>query len=238
MWGTFEWHESFFWLGKLVLAALLGGAVGFERETHGQAAGLRTNLLVTVGSCLMMMLSLHIQELFQTMDANSNLRIDPARIASYAVAGMGFLGGGAIIKGRGSIRGLTTAASLWMNTGVGLAIGAGYFLPAMYATVISLVILYNLRFLKMAFTHEAPTILEIACDSSRKPLHRIRELLAEHPELEVTFLNYYLDIPNDTVRYRMRVVCRKTAPYGKILAQLREEIEGLKAISWEESDVP
>jgi len=101
----FDWHQCLIWMAKLLLAALLGGAVGFERETHGQAAGLRTNLLVSTGSCLLMMLSLHLPEMFQALDATSNLRIDPGRIASYAVAGMGFLGGGAILKGKGSVRG-------------------------------------------------------------------------------------------------------------------------------------
>ncbi len=234
----FDFTESSIWLGKLLLAALLGGAVGFERETHGQAAGLRTNLLVTMGSCLMMMLSLHIPELFKNMDATSSLRIDPARIASYAVAGMGFLGGGAILKGRGSVRGLTTAASLWLNTGVGLSIGSGYFIPAIYATLISLVILYNLRFMKMIFGHEVGTILAIACDSEEKPLQRIREILGKYHELDVTFVNYCLDIPGQTVRYKLRTTCKKNAPFGRIITELRTGIPGIKEIKWEEGDVP
>ncbi len=234
----FDFTESSIWLGKLLLAALLGGAVGFERETHGQAAGLRTNLLVTMGSCLMMMLSLHIPELFQGLDATSNLRIDPARIASYAVAGMGFLGGGAILKGRGSVRGLTTAASLWLNTGVGLSVGSGYFMPAIFATLISLVILYNLRFMKMIFGHEVATVLAIACHSDEKPLRRIRSILSKYPDLDVTFINYFLDIPGHTVHYKIRTTCKKNAPFGKIITELRTEVPGIREITWEEGDVP
>src|SRR5512135_2344720 len=113
-------------LGKILLAAILGGAVGFERESHGQAAGFRTNILVCVGACLMMMLSLELEHLFRNLTSETAVRLDPGRIASYAIASMGFLGGGAIIKGKGSVRGLTTAASLWLDTGLGLAVGAGY----------------------------------------------------------------------------------------------------------------
>lgn len=232
----FDWQEPLVWLGKLLLAALLGGAVGFERETHGQAAGLRTNLLVTMGSCLMMMLSLHIQEIFSAFGATSAIRIDPARIASYAVAGMGFLGGGAILKGRGTVRGLTTAASLWLNTGVGLSIGAGYFVPALFASGISLIILYNLRFIKSSFPHDVGTVLCIT--SSGRPLAHIRKILGQYRQLDVTFVNYELDIPSDTVRYKIRITCSKGAPFGEIISRLKNEVKGLRKIAWAEGDVP
>ena len=76
------WHDSLEWLGKLFLAAVLGGSIGFERESHGQSAGFRTNILVTVGACLMMMVSLHMEELFRYLDqSKSVVRLDPGRIA-------------------------------------------------------------------------------------------------------------------------------------------------------------
>jgi putative Mg2+ transporter-C (MgtC) family protein len=236
--GMFDWTESFIWLGKLILAALLGGAIGFERESHGQAAGLRTNLLVTIGSCLMMMLSLHIQELYSTFDASSSIRVDPGRIASYAVAGMGFLGGGAIIKGRGSVKGLTTAASLWMNTGVGLSIGAGYLLPAIYATGISLVILYNLRFIKVLFAHDTATMLSLTCTACEKPLRTIKEILRNFEKLDVGFVNYRHDLTTETVTYRLRITCKTGLPFGKITGRLTREVPGLKELAWEEGEVP
>ena len=94
-------------IGKLLLAAAVGGAIGFEREAHGQAAGFRTYLIVGVASCLMMLLSLHIEELYRALSVDKSVvRLDPGRIASYAIASMGFLGAGAIIKGKGSVRGL------------------------------------------------------------------------------------------------------------------------------------
>ena len=129
-------------IGKLLLAAAVGGAIGFEREAHGQAAGFRTYVIVGVASCLMMMLSLHMEELYRTLSDKSVVRLDPGRIASYAIASMGFLGAGAIIKGKGSVRGLTTAAGLSAATGIGLAVGAGYIITALVTTAIILASLY------------------------------------------------------------------------------------------------
>lgn len=226
------------WLGKLLLAASLGGSIGFERESHGQAAGLRTNLLVAMGSCLMMMLSLHLEELFRYLDAQSVVRLDPGRIASYTIAGMGFMGAGAIIKGRGSVRGLTTAAGLWLVTGIGLAIGAGYYLPAIYTTVISLLILYNLRFLKLFFAHDTFTVLNLACSSAEKPLKHIRQILSEYKGIEIRFVNYHQDLAAQSVAYKIRLCSKEHLPWGKIVARLTAEIPGLIRISWEESDVP
>jgi putative Mg2+ transporter-C (MgtC) family protein len=225
-------------IGKLTLASLLGAAVGFERESHGQAAGLRTNLLVAVGSCLMMMLSVHMEELFWRLDANSIVRLDPGRIASYAIASMGFLGAGAIIKGQGSVRGLTTAAGLWLNTGIGLAIGAGYLLPAIYTTLISLLILYKLRFLKLSVPHDVYTILSVSCGGSEKPLKHIRRILAEHPGIDIRFINYRSHLATDTVSYQIRLCSKEHHPWGKIIGRLTAEIPGLKELAWEESNVP
>jgi len=234
----FEWHDSLIWLGKLLLAALLGGAIGFERESHGQSAGLRTNLLVAMGSCLMMMLSLHMEELFRSLDMQSVVRVDPGRIASYAVASMGFLGAGAIIKGRGSVRGLTTAAGLWLVTGIGLAIGAGYLLPSIYTTLISLLILYNLRFLKLFFSHDTYTMLTLVCGHTEKSLWRIKEILHETPEIEIRFVNYRHSLITETITYRLRLCSKERLEWGLIVAKLSEEIPGLREIAWEESDVP
>ena len=201
----FDFQESLLWLGKLFLAALLGGLIGFERESHGQAAGLRTNLLVALASCLLMMLSLRMADIFKPLDATSFLRVDPGRIASYAVAGMGFLGGGAIIKGRGTVRGLTTAAGLWLVTGIGLSVGAGYILPAVYTTAISLLILYNLAFLKLSFSHDVYTILSITCFHSNSTLKVIRKVLGSFDDIEIRFINYEYEVSEQKVTYRIRL---------------------------------
>jgi putative Mg2+ transporter-C (MgtC) family protein len=225
-------------LSKLLLAAFLGAAIGFEREAHGQAAGLRTNLLVAMGSCLMMMLSLHMEEVFRHLDMNSVVRVDPGRVASYAIASMGFLGAGAIIKGQGSVRGLTTAAGLWLVTGIGLSIGAGYLLPAVATTLISLIILYNLRFLKHLFSHDVYTILSLTCSSESKPLDQIKDILARFPDVEIRFINYQHEILSRRVTYRLRLCGKEHVAWGRIVSMLTTEIPHMAAISWEESDVP
>lgn len=231
------YEELLFVFGKLTLAAVLGGAIGFERESHGQAAGFRTNILVGVGACLMMMLSLNMEEVFRALDSNSVVRLDPGRIASYAIASMGFLGAGAIIKGRGSVRGLTTAASLWLVTGIGLGVGAGFILPSVLATLISLAILYNLRHFRVYFARDLYTQLSLTFRLLPKPLAQVRRILAEYPEIKIQFINYQLNVASQTVTYRIRLFSKEHMPWGKIIRQIIQQ-EGLVEMAWEEGDVP
>ncbi|MDY6851886.1 MAG: MgtC/SapB family protein, partial [Thermodesulfobacteriota bacterium] len=128
-------------LFRLGVAAMLGLVLGYERELHGRSAGLRTNLVVAVSSCMLMIISLELEVMHQALDSSTVIRMDPGRIASYAVAGMGFLGAGAIIQGRGSVMGLTTAACLWSGNAIGLAVGAGFIVPAVAGTAFVLVAL-------------------------------------------------------------------------------------------------
>ena len=128
-------------LGKLFIAAILGGIIGWERHRRGRPAGLRTHLLVCIGVTLMMLVSEHIFVQYQGHGHNSILRVDPARIAAQVVTGIGFLGAGTIMRSRASIRGLTTAASLWVVAGIGLAVGSGFILPAFFTTVLTIAIL-------------------------------------------------------------------------------------------------
>src|SRR5262252_11255075 len=118
--------------GRLCLAGLLGGLVGLEREVHSQPAGLRTHMIVALGSCLIMLVSIQ-------MGAMNPGRGDPARIAAQVVAGVGFLGAGAIMRSGLSVRGLTTAACLWTVAAIGLAVGCGYWLAALVTTGLTLI---------------------------------------------------------------------------------------------------
>ncbi|MGH7565525.1 MAG: MgtC/SapB family protein [Gemmatimonadota bacterium] len=120
---------------KLALAILCGAAIGIERELHDKPAGLRTNMLICVGSTLITMVSLHVALTYAERQINI---ADPGRIAAQIVSGIGFLGAGTIIQARGSVHGLTTAATMWVLAGVGLAIGSGAYAPAIATTVILL----------------------------------------------------------------------------------------------------
>ncbi len=225
-------------LAKLVLATLMGASVGFERESHGQAAGIRTNILVCTGACLMMLLSLHMEEVFHSFNVSESVvRLDPGRIASYAIASMGFLGAGAIIKGKGSIKGLTTAAGLWLVTGVGLSIGAGFIIPAVFTTFISLVFLYGLRRLKLLLPRTEFLILTIKCSGSCNPIDSIREVLAEYPHITIHFINYVSEVKERNISYRMRLSHREAVRVEDILDKLAV-IECINEVRWEESDIP
>src|SRR5512138_1460619 len=101
-------------LGKLLLAAILGGIIGLEREIHGRPAGFRTHLLVSLGSCLFVLTSIHFYTAFGNFSGTQPVGVDPGRVAAQVVTGIGFLGAGAIIRERFAIRGLTTAACLWI----------------------------------------------------------------------------------------------------------------------------
>jgi putative Mg2+ transporter-C (MgtC) family protein len=116
---------------RLLLATVLGAAVGLEREYRQKPAGLRTNILIAVGSALFTLMSIQLAHSGGT----------PDRVAAQIVTGVGFLGGGAILRSRTSIHGMTTAATIWVNAAIGMAAGAGQFLMASAATAITLAVL-------------------------------------------------------------------------------------------------
>ena len=138
---TLDWWEVFL---RLALAAALGAAIGLERELREREAGLRTHLLVSLGSALFTIVSAYGFHAFLASGANV-VRADPTRIAAQIVTGIGFLGAGAIIRQGLSVRGLTTAATLWVVAAIGLAAGAGYYSGAVIATVLVLLSLWPLR---------------------------------------------------------------------------------------------
>ncbi len=127
---------------KLALAAVLGGLIGLERESLSRPAGLRTYTLVCVGSALAMVVSLDMYyQYYQTVNA------DPGRIAAQVVSGIGFLGAGTIMREGATVRGLTTAAGLWVVACIGLAVGTGLYIPAIVSTAIILfVLIYFVKF--------------------------------------------------------------------------------------------
>jgi putative Mg2+ transporter-C (MgtC) family protein len=232
-----DWQHITWELVRLVIAAAIGGAIGFERETHGQAAGLRTFILVSVGACLMMMLSLEMVELHRHLAVDQSVvRLDPARIASYAIASMGFLGAGAIITGKGSVRGLTTAAGLWLVTGLGLAIGAGYLIPALFAALISLIILYALRLIKRIFAHDLYTILTLKYLGVENPLDQVTQLLTDHG-INIQFANYKVEPLTNLSTYCLRLQSKDNIAFPMLLKSL-SETRGLQEIHFQEGEVP
>jgi putative Mg2+ transporter-C (MgtC) family protein len=138
---SLSWEDA---LLRLAIAAILGGLVGLERELRDREAGLRTHMLVSVGSALFTIVSAYGFTEFLT-SGEATVRADPTRIAAQIVTGIGFLGAGAIIRSGLSVRGLTTAASLWVVAAIGLAAGAGYWDAAVITTGLVLLFLWPLR---------------------------------------------------------------------------------------------
>ncbi|MBQ1737881.1 MAG: MgtC/SapB family protein [Muribaculaceae bacterium] len=125
---------------KLVLSLILGATIGIERRRKGQIAGLRTFALISMGATLAMLISIYIPQEYLGLKNG-----DPGRIAAQVVSGVGFLGAGAIIQMKGSVRGLTTAAGIWMTACIGLAVGAGMYLISIIATLLIIFILVNIE---------------------------------------------------------------------------------------------
>lgn len=143
------WHIDTFDLTiRLLMAVAFGGLIGFEREMSNSAAGLRTHILVCVGSTLVMLISIYG---FADFVDQANVRIDPSRLAAQVITGVGFLGAGTIMTTGNVIKGLTTAASVWVVASIGLAIGAGFYYPAAIAFILVILSLWVLNKVEKKF---------------------------------------------------------------------------------------
>ncbi|HUP18753.1 MAG TPA: MgtC/SapB family protein [Gemmatimonadota bacterium] len=200
-----EYLAGEMWL-KLGLSVVCGAAIGIERELSDKPAGLRTNMLICVGSTLITMTSLHVALTYAEHQVNI---ADPGRIAAQIVSGIGFLGAGTIIQARGAVHGLTTAATIWVMAGVGLAIGAGSYAPALATTVILLGVLVALGWVERhierprRFVHfsiaarREPGLIDTVNDLAEK--HRLRL-----PDLQ-------LKSDDGGMRMTFAVTCTRTA---------------------------
>ena len=136
---TFDFsQEQWVLIVRILVAAVFGGILGLERDIHGRGAGLRTHLLVSSGAALFMILSTHIATFGVATPSGFPRVTDPGRIAAQIITGIGFLGAGVIIREGFTIRGLTTAACLWIAAAIGMASGAGLYLITKTTTVLAL----------------------------------------------------------------------------------------------------
>lgn len=160
---------------RLVLSALLGGVIGYEREINNRPAGLRTHILVSLGSTLIMLISI---------DGFGQLNFakpaDPARLAAQVVSGIGFLGAGTILRDGSNVRGLTTAASLWVNAGIGLAIGAGYYIGGVLTTAMVLLTLMWTNVFSRRTEENRSLSFNILSDSECGFMEQIEKVCQDH----------------------------------------------------------
>lgn len=133
---------------RVISACLLGAAIGLERELTNKYAGLRTNILVCIGACIFTIISIYGFPTAVSGDNPNGIR-DTARVAAQVVTGIGFIGGGTVLRHGATVFGLTTAATLWMVASIGMACGAGLYVLAIISTIISIIILVSVRFFEL-----------------------------------------------------------------------------------------
>ena len=167
---------------RLLAATAMGAAIGFEREYHAKEAGLRTHLLVALGSCLFMILSIYG---FDFMLGRDHVSFDPSRIAAQVVTGIGFIGAGTIIFQKQAVRGLTTAAGLWVTAAIGLACGNGMYWVALITTVIVLVSLGLINVYLPYFSQKEHTVTFLVEDYTV-----LTEVIENLHREKITVLNY------------------------------------------------
>lgn len=203
-------------LAKLGLAALLGGLIGLERERSAQPAGLRTHLIVCTASCLIMLIALFITENFKAQQIPS----DPARLAGHVVAGIGFLGAGAILRYGLTIRGLTTAASIWGSAAIGLATGVGYWAGALSCAALLLVALFALKTIEARWFHakELRRIVVKSRDSGQL-LGKVASFLGER-HVEIREAGVERDVAERQMELQITAFCPRLLDIGKLSQEL------------------
>ena len=203
---------------RLFIAAILGSIIGLDREYRAKEAGYRTHFLVSLGSALIMIVSQHgFSEILDT----PNVNLDPSRIASQVVTGIGFIGAGTIILHKQIVRGLTTAAGIWATSGIGLAIGAGMYELGISATILTLIGLEVLSFLFKSIGMKS-SIVEFSTDN-KETLNRITKLFHSKNFLIVSLQMKENRIGESIVYHATMVIkLKKSNDEGTLLTLLQE----------------
>jgi putative Mg2+ transporter-C (MgtC) family protein len=214
--------EDFVLLGRLLLAAVLGGAIGAERELNDQAAGLRTHMLLTIGACLFTLISAY--------GFGGGIGTDPSRLAAQIVTGIGFLGGGAIVRHGLTVKGLTTAASIWATASVGVAVGAGSYVLGIGGAVLVVGTLVGLRRVSNLLQRWGVSREEFALVTVPGfDVRRIVELV-DGERVDLRGLEHHEDEDGD--RVVLVVKLRPRYRPEQLLLALRR-VEGVLQVEWE-----
>lgn len=210
---------------RLLAALAVGGLIGLERSYHGRPAGFRTHTLVCLSTSLLMLVTVYETRWFPSM-APGDISLDPTRMAQGIMTGIGFLGAGTIIKDGLSVRGLTTAASIWITAAIGILIGIGFYFPAGVATILTLGTLSVFRWIESRIPAQfyAQFAIRFARNEAM-PEIEMRRLLDEYG-FTVADLNYRLDVERDFFEYKM--VIRTNAPENA--GRLAQVLNGVTSV--------
>ena len=235
--GGISMVSSFELVLRLVLSAAIGGVIGIEREANNRPAGFRTHILVTLGAALIMLISI---EGFNGMGSS-----DPSRLAAQVVSGIGFLGAGTIIRNGNNIKGLTTAASLWVCAGVGLAIGGGYYLGGLISALIVFISLTFLNGIEQKLKNKKYKRVTLQCRERAgligdlgqffgKNNIMIKDIRINRNDIEYDSLLAITDNSEeyDTVELEFSLMLNKGFNYPDLNVMM-SEVQGVEEIIWE-----
>lgn len=224
-----QFKSEFF---RIIIAMSLGGLIGWERERHGRPAGFRTHILVCVGAALFMLVSEQIFIKYQKLDSSSVARIDPARIAAGIVTGIGFLGAGTIMKHKTTVRGLTTASCLWVVAGIGMAVGTGYLVPAVFTTIIAMIVLLALALVERKIPAHIYRTLRIWIKDEDFNLQQIEEIIEKYSGKPIKY-KFERDIEKNESMFDIDIRFVNSQELTSIAREIKEQISGLRKLEWE-----
>lgn len=228
------WIEAQPYILRILTAAILGALLGLERDMHGREAGLRTHLLVCAGSAVFMTLSLRISTFGVIKEVGFQGVTDPGRIAAQIVTGIGFLGAGAIIKDGLSVRGLTTAACLWITCSIGMSAGAGRYILAIATTGIALFSLSTLRYFEKSYKKDVFRSLALTLPIEEKPEHAIEVVKQNGLKIISTELakNYETGLTHLTLGLQISSKHNVDKRAHEIIGALEADRVPLKSVKW------
>jgi putative Mg2+ transporter-C (MgtC) family protein len=211
---------------RLAASLVVGGLIGLERSYHGRPAGFRTHSLVCLSTSLLMLVTVYETRWFPSI-AQGRISLDPTRMAQGIMTGIGFLGAGTIIKDGLSVRGLTTAASIWTTAAIGILIGIGFYFPAVIASVLTLGTLSVFRWIESRIPAQfyAQFVVRFARNEAM-PEAEMRRLLEDY-EFTVANLNYRLNVEADFFEYQM-VIRTNRADNARRLTLALNKVQSLK----------
>jgi putative Mg2+ transporter-C (MgtC) family protein len=213
---------------RIVAALVAGALVGYERSYRGRPAGFRTHALVCMASSMLMLITVY--ESHWVHMAGESIRLDPTRMAQGIMTGIGFLGAGAIMQEGLSVRGLTTAASIWATAAIGILAGIGFYYPMALSVVLTLGVLSLFRWIEVRMPTEAYYHFEVRCSrSARVSESHIRELVGQH-HFSIANFSYRLDDESQSRRYSMTIASANRSAPGRLAIALEnaEYIKGFR----------
>ena len=221
---TSIWNDTYAAIAlHLVIALAAGGIIGLERSYHGRPAGFRTHALVCLSSCMLMVLTVYQDTWFSALSLDQ-ITVDPTRMAQGIMTGIGFLGAGVIMKEGLTIRGLTTAASIWITAAIGIMIGAGFYFPAGIATAMTLVVLSVFRWIERRMPIEFYANLTVGfLRNAALPEAELRAMV-EGKGFVVANMNYSVTDEGKIFEYHMVI-------HSPDRANTRQLSEALNAVS-------